>query len=278
MLRWSPLDWCWAGGRGAVRSRVHRLLLSPASVGEVQLGARDSSGVGGGRRRRRAWCPDEGSFVQGQPVAPAATATCASSTAPPRFRTRSAAARPLGSSGQAGGKAARAEPTTAHAVSGTRAGRSPPRSFRGFPCRLVPTAPPLQGQGPGVGRLRASSACSPAHGGALGAGHRRSVSGCAFFSWKNFVRCFSASVEMVIEALSRSLLLFDFQMLYQPRILGLNPTQSWLDHSSYMLPESLADTSRRLVMSLARSVSWRRCSPARPCWWGRGCWPFGNAC
>lgn len=148
MLRWSPLDWCWAGGRGAVRSRVHRLLLSPVSVGEVQLGARDSSGVGGGRRRRRAWCPDEGSFVQGQPVAPAATATCASSTAPPRFRTRSAAALPLGSSGQAGGKAARAEPTTAHAVSGTRAGRSPPRSFRGFPCRLVPTAPPLQGQGP----------------------------------------------------------------------------------------------------------------------------------
>lgn len=48
---------------------------------------------------------------------------------------------------------------------------------------------------------------------------------------------------MVIEALSRSLLLFDFQMLYQPRILGLNPTQLWLDHSSYMLPESLADTS-----------------------------------
>lgn len=148
MLRWSPLDWCWAGGRGAVRSRVHRLLLSPASVGEVQLGARDSSGVGGGRRRRRAWCPDEGSFVQGQPVAPAATATCASSTAPPRFRTGSAAALPLGSSGQGGGKAARAEPTTAHAVSGTRAGRSPPRSFRGFPCRLVPTAPPLHGPGP----------------------------------------------------------------------------------------------------------------------------------
>lgn len=276
MLRWSPLDWCWAGGRGAVRSRVHRLLLSPASVGEVQLGARDSSGVGGGRRRRRAWCPDEGSFVQGQPVAPAATATCACSTGPPRFRTRSAAALPLGSSGQAGGKAARDEPTTARAVSGTRAGRSPPRSFRGSPCRLVPTAPPLHGPGPPA--WAASSACSPAHGEALGAGHRRSVSGCAFFSWKNFVRCFSASVEMVIEALSRSLLSFDFQMLYQPRILGLNPTQSWLDHSSYMLPESLADTSRRLVMSLARSVSWRRCSPACPCWWGRACWPFGNAC